>query len=291
MAVQPHCARKLKVQMTEPVDGDAGSFPLVSVLFITYKRFDFLELALQQFRANTNYPNLHLVVADDGSGPEIQQNIRQLPFDDFALSAKNRGLGANMNQGLRMCKGKYVLVIQDDCMCYGPSNYLTESICVLEANPKVGLINFAGARHPPDYANRLAGSTEPCYITPEPLQGGKIEFFLYSDQPHVQSRAAIDHVGPYLESRDMEECERDYNHRWQRQTRFATAVFPYYYMSVFFHEGYLHSFRTSRLRYKVHALLQPAKPFLMKCAPGIFRIGKEAVQSLLRLLEKSRVVR
>ena len=265
--------------------------PLVSVLFLTYKRVDLLQKAVQNFRRHTSYPRMELVIADDGSTKAIQDEIRKLPVDVFALATQNRGLGANFNQGLARCTGKYVLVIQDDWMCAGPAEYLAEAVRVFEANPDLGIINFAGADHPADLSQRLYGSTEPCYVTPQAFEDGTIEYFLYSDQPHLQSRAAIDFVGPYLESRDMEECEIDYNHRWKNQTRFKTAVFPGYYQKAFTDEGGEQSFRTTRLRYKVHAMLQPAKPWLLKYAPGVFRLGKEGVQRMLRLLEKSGMVR
>lgn len=260
------------------------------MLFITYKRFDLLKRAVEQFHANTEYLNLEIVIADDGSDPEIQEKIRGLHADRFALPRQNKGLGANFNQGLAICRGKYVLVIQDDWVCYGPPEYLVEAVRVFESNPNVGLINFAGAAHPPDFSQRLQGSDEPCYLTPEPLKGS-IEFFLYSDQPHLQSRSAIDFVGPYLESKDMEECETDYNYRWQQQTRFRTAVFPRYHQKVFIDEGQQHSFRTTRIRYRVHNALLPMKPFLLRFAPALFAGGKAALQRALRFLERRGILR
>ena len=272
--------------------GVAGpeDMPLVSVLFLTYKRFAMLQRSVEQFLANTEYPNLELVIADDGSGPAIQEQIRTLPADVFALARENRGLGANFNQGLARCRGKYILVIQDDCVCKGPPEYLAKAVSIFEANPTLGLINFAGAAHPPDLSRPLKGSDEPCYLTPEPLQG-PIRFFLYTDQPHLQSRVAIDFVGPYLESRDMEECEVDYNRRWESQTSFTTAVFPAYYLRVFVHEGEQHSFRTTRMRYKVHKALLPAKPLLQRLAPGVFRAARSSVERTLRFLERHGVIR
>jgi hypothetical protein len=269
---------------------DDQDLPLVSVLFITYKRYDLLCQSVEAFRRNTNYPRIELVIADDGSGAEIQAKIRTLPADVFALSRRNRGLGANNNHGLRHCNGKYVLMLQDDWECQGPPDYLTQAVRVMEANPSVGLINFAGAPHPPDLNHRLEGSDEPCYLTPHPYEEADAEFFLYSDQPHLQSRAALHYLGPYREFRDMEECETDYNHRWQSQTRFGTAVFPSYHLQVFMN-GDTHSFRTTRVRYKVHRLLQPAKPFLERHAPYIYRTGKLLVQYGLRALERARVIR
>jgi glycosyltransferase involved in cell wall biosynthesis len=267
--------------------------PLVSVLFITYKRFDMLKQTVESFLHNTSYPNLELVIADDGSGPEIQQKIRTLPVQVFALPPKNQGLGANNNQGLRLCTGKYILMVQDDWACQGPSDYLANAVSVMEANPQVGLINFASAPHPPDLNQPLKGSDEPCYVTPVPYEDGLKEHFLYSDQPHIRSRAALEHVGYYIEDRDMEKCEIDYNHRWKMQTQFLTAVFPGYYMKVFNNEGVAQqvSFRTTRFRYKVATFLQPAKPFLQKHANPVFKFGKAFVQGSLRTLERLRIVR
>ena len=81
--------------------------PLVSALFITYDRFDLLERAVYSFRENTEYSNLELVISDNGSPPEVQDKIRNLPADVFAFFPKNRGLGANNNNGIRNCSGKY----------------------------------------------------------------------------------------------------------------------------------------------------------------------------------------
>ena len=90
-----------------------SGYPLVSVLFITYKRVELLERSFRAFLGNTDYPNLETVIADDGSGAEIQRRVRTLPADVFALAPRNQGLGANNNNGLRHCSGKYILMIQE----------------------------------------------------------------------------------------------------------------------------------------------------------------------------------
>jgi len=266
-------------------------FPLVSVLFITYKRYDLLERTLRKFRENTDYPNLEVVIADDGSGPEIQEKIRSLPADVYALAPKNRGLGANNNNGLRHCSGKYILMVQDDCVCTGPADYLKNTIQVMEANPEIGIVNYYGPPHPMERSHKLAGSLEPCHVFLKPYEDGRKEYFLYTDQPHVISRAALDHIGEYLELRDMEECERDYNRRWRDQTRFRTATFPAYYNNVFVHEGAEESFRTNRFRYRVHGFLQRWKPAVQRFSPLLFRVGRAAVNKMLRGMERLRLVR
>lgn len=265
-------------------------YPLVSVLFITYKRYDLLQQSLRLFRENTDYPNLEIVIADDGSGPEIQRKIRALAADVFALSPKNRGLGANNNNGLRHCTGKYILMIQDDCACHGPADYLKNTIQVMEANPEVGIVNFCGAPHPLDESRGLEGSREPCHILRKPYEDGKKEYFFYTDQPHVMSRRALEEVGYYRELRDIVECEENYNRRWRDQRKFATAVFPAYYMKTYRHEGVDHSFRTTMFRYRVDARLKPIADFGKRHCGPLYSSGRLAVRWTVAVLEKLRIV-
>lgn len=249
------------------------SWPLVSALFVTYKRIDKLEKAIAAFRKNTDYPNLEIVITDDGSPPDIQEKMRQLPADVFALMPKNRGLGANNNNGMKHSSGKYILMIQDDWVCQGPPEYLRETVRVMEANPRVGIINFGGAAHPPDLGWRLEGSEEPCFVTPEPLAHSVIEQFLYSDQPHIRRREVNELIGLYIEDRNMEKCEIDYNHRWKEQKLFLTAVFPAYHRKTYFDggENSPDSFRRNLLRYRVMRRLQPVKRWVPKPVTGIAR--------------------
>ena len=279
-------------EMTTNTLSEQGTeWPLVSVLFVTYKRFDLLKLTVETFLRETDYPNLELIVADDASGEEVQRLIRTLPVDVFAFAPKNRGLGANNNLGLRHCTGEYILMLQDDWECHGPRDYLRNAVAVMQANPQVGIINFVGANHPLDLNYQLGGSEEPCYETPKALEGGHMEYFLYSDNPHLRSRAMMEFMGYYIEDRDMEKCEIDYNIRWRDQNQFLTAVFPEYYRKTFVHVGAEHSYRTTRMRYRVAALLQPCKPILIKTAPGIFRFGKATLVRAIRMLERLRDIR
>lgn len=264
-------------------------WPLVSALFITYKRFHHLESAVLAFREHTDYPNLEIVIADDGSPAEIQDQIRRLPADVFALLPKNRGLGANNNNGLRHCSGKYVLMIQDDWVCQGPPHYLRDAVAVMEQNPRVGIINFASTCHPPDHDQLLQGSIEPCYVTPKPLEGRETEQFLYSDQPHLRSRKVEELIGYYLEDRDMERCEQDYCSRWKHQRQLLTAVFPRYYYKVFTNSvGPEESFRINRLRYRVAATLQPCKRFVPR---PLIAFARNCVLLPIYLLERLRLTR
>jgi Glycosyl transferase family 2 len=273
------------------MDTPTADLPLVSALFITYKRFDHLQRAVESFRRNTKYPRLEIVIADDGSGADIQEKIRQLRADAIALAPKNVGLGANNNAGLRLCRGKYVLMIQDDWNCYGPPEYLTEAVRVMEANPELGLINFASVLHPPDLSMRLAGSIEPCYVTPKPCYNSRKEEYLYSDQPHLQSMESLRTVGFYCEDRDMERSEQDYVERWKAQVQFRTAVFPGYHQKVFRCDVTAVSHRTTKFRYRIQRPLIPVAHWLKQNCRPLYRASKVTYGSFIRLLGGLRVIR
>lgn len=268
-----------------------SQLPLVSVLFITYKRFDLLERSVHNFRANTDYPNLQLVISDNGSGSEIQARIRALPADVFAFMPKNRGLGANNNNGIRHCAGKYILMIQDDCICCGPPEYLRNTIEVMEENPGVGLVNYGyGPPHILDESRALPGSNEPCYLVLRPYIDSNGVQSTYCDQPHVMSRAAFDLVGYYIEPREIGNSEDDYRRRWRDQDRYATAIFPAYYNKAFVHEG-AHSIRATYFRNRLDAFLMPVAVFLRQRCRPLFAIGKALVRTSVATMEKLRIVR
>jgi hypothetical protein len=275
--------------MTNSIHDPQSHWPLVSALFITYKRVHHLERAVLAFRQNTDYPNLQIVIADDGSPEDIQAQIRRLPADVFALLPKNRGLGANNNNGIRHCSGKYILMIQDDWICQGPPHYLRDAVSVMEQNPNLGIINFASILHPPDHNLPLRGSSQPCFVTPKPSTDSNKEEFLYSDQPHLRSRKIEDTIGYYLEDRDMERCEIDYSARWKHQTELLTAVFPAYHYKVFTNPvGREESFRVNRLRYRVAKFFQPAKAFVPKPLIGFAR---NCILWPIYLMERLRLTR
>jgi hypothetical protein len=266
-------------------------YPLVSVLFVTYKRVNLLEGALSSFLRNTDYPNLELIVADDGSPLEVQAAIRKLPFDKFALPARNRGLGANNNQGMALASGKYILMIQDDRHCVGPRSYLREAITFLVANPHVGLLNFSSSSHMKDDSIQLNGDDSYWCIRLKPSESEPKRMFLYTDTPHIMTRAAFERVGPYLEHRDMEVCERDYELRWEAQKDFATAIHGTRHDEAFVNVGVAESFRAKRLRYRVETRLAPIGRRLKVLSPTLFAYLKIALRLPIRSLERLHIAR
>lgn len=259
-------------------------WPLVSVLFVTYKRFDLLAQSVDAFVKHTDYPNYEIVISDDGSPLKIQDAIRALPVEKrTVLPTRNRGLGANFNQGMAECRGKYILTLQDDWKCHGPSDYLRTSVMLLEHHPLVGMILYTmGLAYRPESA-AISGLKEIAYFYPD--DASKRDYpYTYSDQPHLRRREVNTVVGPYLEDRDMVKCEQDYERRWDQQTVYKSAMFPAYWLKVFTCiGGEDRSFRETRLKNRTDRLLAPIANRL-RSHKRLFRLGRTVVRKIQRLL-------
>lgn len=268
------------------VSNGAANFPLVSALFITYNRLDLLESAVNAFWEQTDYPNLQVVIADDGSPAAVRAGIQKLRADRKVTPEKNKGLGANINQGMAACDGEYILMVQDDWVCRGPANYLREAVQLMESHAEIGLVNFAGIMQVYDESEPLDGVSEPAYLYLAARTDGRHDY-LYSDQPHMRRRSVNELIGPYLEDKAMENCERDYEQRWAAQTRFRTAVFPGYYLKAFTNEGLERSFRETSFRNRLDRALMPvarrlqSSPVLFNAAKSLVRMGQGAVERVV----------
>ena len=89
----------------------------VSALVLTYNQADLVRETLASVRAQT-YPDLEIVVADDGSTDATPELIRAMAAEDPrivpVLSTVNRGIPANFNAGLAHCTGEFVAYLGGD---------------------------------------------------------------------------------------------------------------------------------------------------------------------------------
>jgi glycosyltransferase involved in cell wall biosynthesis len=225
--------------------------PLVSVVVTGYRRPSHLRRTLESFLRFNTHPNVELVLADDGSPPDEQAEMRKLPFDTFVMSDRNRGLGANTNAGLRAARGEFILHLQDDWRCDGPAGFLEQAVAVMRERPTIGLVRLrwpqAGLRYTP-WTSR-SGLSVRIYASPPASR----EDFVYTDNPHVKSRAFVDFIGPYAERRKMWKTERDMRDRFNAQTRFEAAFIEG--LHCFEHIGEDASFNRPSMRARLSARL------------------------------------
>jgi glycosyltransferase involved in cell wall biosynthesis len=91
--------------------------PWVTVICICYNHQDFVEQALQSV-VNQSYPNVELIVIDNGSTDNsvgrIERFVRKNPAVRFIKNLANLGLNKAFNQGLALTGGRYIIDLSAD---------------------------------------------------------------------------------------------------------------------------------------------------------------------------------
>ena len=117
---------------------DRKELPLLSVVLPTYNRAHLLETAIRSV-LEQDYPNLELIVVNDGSSDGTKELLDRL--DDPRLRVvhqENRGLPRALNAGFEHAKGKYWTWTSDD-NTYRPGA-LRALARELELDPDAGLV-------------------------------------------------------------------------------------------------------------------------------------------------------
>lgn len=112
--------------------------PLVSVVIPTYNRSGLLRLAIESVLAQT-YPAIEVIVVDDGSSDDTPAVAATFADRITYLRQTNQGGAAARNAGLRVARGKYINVLDDDDLMF-PAK-IERQVRVLEQRPEIGLVH------------------------------------------------------------------------------------------------------------------------------------------------------
>lgn len=116
------------------------SYPLVSVLILTYNRTDLLKQCLNSV-LKSDYPNLEFIISDNASTDDIEgfikKNYPRLKIKVFRKK-KNGGLTGGFNFGFKFCKGKYVMLLSNDTTITKES--ISSMVKMAENDSKIGAI-------------------------------------------------------------------------------------------------------------------------------------------------------
>jgi glycosyltransferase involved in cell wall biosynthesis len=95
-----------------------AQYPKVSVFLPTYNQLNFVKEAIESVLVQ-NYPNIEIVIGDDGSADGTQQVLvdyksKYPSLIKLILSEKNNGITFNCNNILRECTGDYIALLAGD---------------------------------------------------------------------------------------------------------------------------------------------------------------------------------
>ncbi len=114
--------------------------PEVSVIISFYNKIKYLELLLAGFQ-NQTFKNFEIIIADDGSNPEVVKGIESIsstyPFTVKHIWQEDKGFRKNriLNKAILASSSDYLLFVDGDCIPHYAFveehfNYKKEKICL-----------------------------------------------------------------------------------------------------------------------------------------------------------------
>jgi len=117
---------------------------LVTIIIINYNSYKYTIECLESLKSQ-NYKNFDVILVDNGSNYDIFQELKEKleQFKNYLKinlirSKKNLYFGAGNNKAIKMAKGEYVCLLNNDTEVM--PNFIKEMVNFLEKNPQVGMI-------------------------------------------------------------------------------------------------------------------------------------------------------
>ena len=90
----------------------------VSVVIPTFHSGHFVAEAVESALQQT-YPNLEVIVVDDGSNDDTAERLRQFGNQIIYIYQQNKGLSSARNAGIRLATGEWVAFLDADNVWHG----------------------------------------------------------------------------------------------------------------------------------------------------------------------------
>ena len=118
--------------------GQVSSVPKVSIVLPTYKRLDYLQIALPSALAQT-YAAFEVIVSDDSASPAIAAYVASLadPRIRYRSNPRNLGIALNNWAAFAEARGSYIANLHDDDI-WEPT-FLEIAVAALDADPAVSV--------------------------------------------------------------------------------------------------------------------------------------------------------
>ena len=147
------------------------TFPLVSILVVTYNSAEFVDPCIESIFRNTTYPNIEVILVDNGSTDDTVARIRPHQDDPrlrlFGLE-ENLGFAGGNNFAAKQASGEHLIFLNPDTLVTtGWIEYLLRHV---RRDNGIGLLtavtNFAGneIKINVDYRNQSEMETFAAYV-------------------------------------------------------------------------------------------------------------------------------
>ncbi len=199
---------------------------MVSVLITSYNRPSAVKTCIEYILAlNLKIP-FEIVVSDDGSSDNNIYTLKTFTSIDTLVTAeKNQGLGADINKGIKACKGNHILYCQEDFLLKKElSNVLGDAINCIKKN-SLDMVRFQANYHFP----KLHLIEKNIYRIPKfSFRNFYVNTFQYSDNPFVTKRSFFDTYRYFIEGTSGDYGEAEFAIRIASSNARIGITQPYY---------------------------------------------------------------
>ncbi|WP_282069499.1 glycosyltransferase family 2 protein [Olleya namhaensis] len=178
----------------------------ISFLITHFNRPNQLEMCVNKIK-DLKLDCCEIVVSDDCSKKEVVDLIKTFSIDQLVLAPFNQGLGANINKGIKACKGEYLIYCQEDFnVKESLKHILNECYSILDEN-NINMIRFISNVN---FNKRFKLTRNVDLIPKFSFFNFYQNFYQYSDHPFIVRRLFFEQNGFYLENTSGDYGETEY---------------------------------------------------------------------------------
>jgi GT2 family glycosyltransferase len=116
-----------------------NNLPDISVVVVTWNSKAYTIECLESLQKAGPHPAMEIVVVDNASSDGTAEAIAEhYPSVRLIRNAQNVGFARANNQGLQVCRGRYVCLVNSDVVV--PEDCMPRVLSYMDANPDIGLL-------------------------------------------------------------------------------------------------------------------------------------------------------
>lgn len=219
-----------------------SDYPPVIALIITYRRLNLAIETIKSVKEKVLYPNIGFHIADDGSGPDYVNRLRDEIGGNYSVEVSDthrQGVGANMNAGIEavLKRADLWLHLEDDWVLTKPLD-LEPCVRLLQQDESIGMVRL-GRLSPHLGAETIAGADKVWWKLRR-----NCDTYVFSGNAALRHKRFHQAYGPYKTGLAPGQTELVYCDKFNRSEG-PGIVYPAWlsYQDVFQHIGDHQSFK------------------------------------------------